>query len=484
MDVEKIERGFHALLSLQQYTDYPVDPAELTKFKEVLTNLSGVETIRINVIDFAEKADLDPYEALRIFIYGAKVGLFQFEWNFLCPLCGGREHSYENLNQLEKESYLCTLCDRTVEVVADSHLEISFTLNSEISGYTHNPYDSMGAYWAYHFSPSIVWPEAVQKAFDEQQDLKFFALAPGKRMKVTCGMNTMNKWRLISLDSHEICTIVMEGMPDQEEKPIQIEHTTSGFDKKEIHFKSNKCTFVVKNGTSRDMGFIIGQPGNEKLVSAIETYPPYFKPFVTGKMILNNQLFRELFLVDNLPDDLSMKINDITLLFTDLKGSTDLYDRTGDIYAYKLVKRHFKILQKIVDKHNGGIVKTMGDAIMASFNDPGNGIKAANEMLTEIELFNNEMSEVPNALGLKIGIHRGQVIAVKANQTLDYFGQTVNIAARIQNLAGSGEIWISDDLYGDQIKQVLIDTKLHPVSTIQANLKGVGKQIKVHQLQK
>lgn len=67
-------------------------------------------------------------------------------------------------------------------------------------------------------------------------------------------------------------------------------------------------------------------------------------------------------------------IRDLTLLFTDLKGSTELYDRIGDLNAYSQVQRHFERLLDVTVRHNGAVVKTIGDAVMAAFATPADAV--------------------------------------------------------------------------------------------------------------
>jgi class 3 adenylate cyclase len=98
-----------------------------------------------------------------------------------------------------------------------------------------------------------------------------------------------------------------------------------------------------------------------------------------------------------------------------------------------------------VIRHNGAIIKTIGDAVMATFLEPADAVAAALSMRNEIDTFNGKQAD--RALILKIGIHKGAAIAVTLNERLDYFGQTVNIAARVQQLADAEEIFVSEDVY-------------------------------------
>src|SRR5258707_5724379 len=155
-------------------------------------------------------------------------------------------------------------------------------------------------------------------------------------------------------------------------------------------------------------------------------------------------------------------VKDITLLFTDVKGSTALYDRIGDLNAFALVQQHFERLQDIAARFRGAIIKTIGDAVMAAFLNPSDAVAAALAMRADIAGFNHGQSD--RQLILKIGIHKGAAIAVTLNERLDYFGQTVNIAARVQHLPGADEIYVSEDAYDDGAKAILerfkVDSKI------------------------
>ena len=139
-----------------------------------------------------------------------------------------------------------------------------------------------------------------------------------------------------------------------------------------------------------------------------------------------------------------LAIRDIAL-FTDIRGSTALYQRIGDLNAFQLVQQHFDLLRETTVRHGGAIVKTIGDAIMAAYPDAALAVGAALEMRGAIERFNEAQPERP--VSLKIGIHHGAAIAVTLNDELDYFGQTVNIASRVQEMADAEEIWITEDVW-------------------------------------
>jgi class 3 adenylate cyclase len=171
-------------------------------------------------------------------------------------------------------------------------------------------------------------------------------------------------------------------------------------------------------------------------------------------------------------------VKQVTFLFTDLKGSTKLYSRLGDLNAYALVREHFGRLFRVVVKHDGAVVKTIGDAVMAAFARPTDAVKAALEMLAEVRHLNAERGS--DDIGLKVGLHCGSSIAVTSNDSLDYFGQTVNIAARVQALADYDEVYLSETLYSlPGVSELLADWQ---VTSSDAHLKGIDEEVHVYRV--
>jgi class 3 adenylate cyclase len=199
------------------------------------------------------------------------------------------------------------------------------------------------------------------------------------------------------------------------------------------------------------------------------------RPYLTAKRLLTNQIFRDIYRTDTLEVDQGLKLTSLTFLFTDLKGSTALYDRIGDFAAYELVRAHFHVLHEIVAAEAGAVVKTIGDAVMATFPTPDRALAAALRMRASV-------SAIKNDLLIKIGIHEGPCLAVTLNDRLDYFGQTVNIAARVQGLADSQAILATKPvLENAKVCEMLKANKLAP-SAQDTALRGVADKVTVYQI--
>ena len=127
----------------------------------------------------------------------------------------------------------------------------------------------------------------------------------------------------------------------------------------------------------------------------------------------------------------------VTILFTDIEDSTRYWDTHGDVKGRLMVDQHNRLTFPVVKRFGGKIIKTIGDAIMASFKDPDDAIKAAIGIQQVLHL----MREKDRSFGLKvrIGLHTGHAI-VEDN---DVFGNVVNVAARVESKAKGNEILLS-----------------------------------------
>jgi class 3 adenylate cyclase len=187
---------------------------------------------------------------------------------------------------------------------------------------------------------------------------------------------------------------------------------------------------------------------------------------------------RALFVTETIVAGEGLAVRRLALLFTDLQGSTALYDRIGDMKAFDLVRLHFGYLRECISRNSGALVKTIGDAVMASFVDPLDALRAALDMRAQIAQFNADAGS--DLIGLKIGRHAGACLAVTLNDHLDYFGQTVNIAARIQGLSGADEIVVTDDVLAlPGALELVADLEIE-MSAVQ--LKGIAGDVAVHRL--
>ena len=159
-------------------------------------------------------------------------------------------------------------------------------------------------------------------------------------------------------------------------------------------------------------------------------------------MLLSFQEFRDLFSEEYIGEDVKLAVGEQTLLFTDVVGSTAFYAARGDPGAFIEIKRHFNEVFAIVTKNRGAVVKTIGDAVMATFVSPVDAVRASRQIH---EAFHPQRTDTP--IRLRISLNTGPCIAVRLNANADFFGGTVNVAAKLQALAESYQIAMSEATY-------------------------------------
>jgi class 3 adenylate cyclase len=187
------------------------------------------------------------------------------------------------------------------------------------------------------------------------------------------------------------------------------------------------------------------------------------------------QVFRDLFANEAIRPGEQISVGSLTILFTDLRGSTRLYREIGDAPAFGLVMRHFDVLREAIALEQGGIVKNLGDAVMAVFRQPAFAVRALLRAQRTLSL----PPAPARPLRLKVGVHHGPCIAVNFNDRLDYFGTTVNAASRLVELSTGEDIVLSDSVRQDpEVSTLLADPanglQLEPGATM---LKGFDEEI-------
>lgn len=202
---------------------------------------------------------------------------------------------------------------------------------------------------------------------------------------------------------------------------------------------------------------------------------------VSGQELLVLPEFRDLFPREKLLPGESLEVARAAFTFTDLAGSTALYAAQGDPRAFHLIRLHFDALAAAADQHGGAVVKNIGDSIMAAFQTPADALAASLAMHAAVDHLNRRLRLDPaEQLILKVGVHSGPCLNVTLNDRLDYFGTTVNIAARVQGLAQGCDIVGTDAVVAGAAAQALLSSRA--VQSWRARLKGIDEELQLHRV--
>ncbi len=429
---------------------------------------------RINPLAFAEEHGLDPERVIAALLHAAKIGIFDMSWNVLCPGCGGVLDSNTTLKTVSSDAYACTLCATDYEPTLDEMVEVTFTVNPRVRQIgAHNPdtLTTMEYYRQLYFSTEIALPEDFETLW-ETITLESLDLPAGE--KAIISLQLPEKF-IIVFDpiTHTAQFFDVKGEPTRERQSFTLIFESGRAQHATLEMRPGPLRLSVENRTDRKLlptVFIADHDLHHMMHQR--------RPFLTATRLLSNQTFRDVFRTDTLDIDQRLKITSLTFLFTDLRGSTALYERVGDLIAFDLVRSHFRILHDIVGAETGAVVKTIGDAVMATFPTPDRALAAALKMREAMRRLNEERGG--EDLLLKIGLHEGPCIAVSLNERQDYFGQTVNIASRVQGLAQSTEIFATGSVINNpSASDVLKAEGLTPTSH-NATLRGIANEFSVY----
>ena len=461
-----------------------LDSDTIDRFAAILKTQGDWQLFRINPLKFAEQHGFDAQVCTDLFIHGAKIGLFDMNYNMVCPMCGGIANSHHELDELEPESFYCYVCDINVPTALDGQVEVSFTIHPDIKTLGIDPLKDEQSYFLYHFSNNYEKTTELL-AYSHNLLQQFCSLNPDEQVVLDIEGKLGHVCQLVSIDQDTACWVYFDQETEQTEQKIELNILNHGFAPRELHLPIGHYQFVIRNHGRVKLGFVMFGFNYKEFRQMMTEHPPLISPFLTASGLINHQSFRDLFRVQQLSESLNLNIKNLTVMFTDLRGSTAMYDEAGDMFAYQIVKKHFELLGEAVRQHSGSIVKTMGDAIMATFSSPLNGFLCSLEMVQKIDRFNEEQKQHGYEIGLKIGLNSGSALTVVNDERLDYFGQSINIAARIQGLASANEIYLSQDVYEDaNIADLLQQHAGYVAEKQSASLKGVGQAVEVYKVHK
>jgi class 3 adenylate cyclase len=414
-------RAFRLAEELAARTDGVDAPADLGPFApllaakvppEIAGTIAGFvagaedrELVRMRPYELADRWKLPRRDVLRAFLTATRKGLFNLSWSVICSGCRGPSEGLDSLDALQG-GYHCPSCNVAFDAVFDRSVEVTFDAKPLGRG------GDVGLF-------CIASPVRSSHVFGQ------LAVAAGDAadFEVTLPPG--------SYDVHAMGAGVAPFIATSDGTGSELDvslHALAGID----------STHAVRSGSVRAR--IENDLDNETIVRIEDGRWP--DTIATAAQVTALQEFRDLFSSQVLSPGLQLGIETLAVLFTDLIGSTAMYSKTGDAGAFRIVSDHFDVVRDIVARHEGAIVKTIGDAVMAVFVDPAKCFDAALELDESIRT----ISADGEPLRMRVGFHVGPCIAMRANDRIDYFGTTVNLAARLESLAGAGEITLAKEV--------------------------------------
>ncbi len=410
---------------------------------------------RIRPLRLAHDWGLPPEHAIDVCLVAAHVGLLDVAWSVLCPACRSPAADSPKLARLAPTTH-CDACNIDFETEFVESVELGFKPAASIRPVTPGSYCLGG--------PAHK-PTAVCQLW----------LQPGEARQFTLDLGH-GSWRASGPRAHgqaylDAGAVAGLSAPQPEQAPGDAEAGPAepGADEA-VELLVDGSGALHGQGQARSGANTIRMRNDSQWDQVLRIERANWRDdAVTAAQVMTHATFRQLFSADVLTPGTHVDVGHVAILFTDLKGSTALYEEVGDASAYAMVRRHFEVLEEMIAAHSGTIVKTIGDAVMGAWHDPLNALVAAISLQTALS------EHVDTAhLQIKVGVHWGRCIGVTVNGTFDYFGTTVNTAARLERVAGAGEVAISEALAAEPTVSDWLDA--HPrcvLRTEEQTLKGL-----------
>ena len=367
---------------------------------------------------------------LEVCLRATRAGLLDFQWDLLCPLCRGPQESGQSLKDIKTDVH-CDTCKIDFTVNFDRYVELTFRPNPAVRRVSVSSFCIGSPHWTPHVVAQQLLPA-------------------GDKRELVLPLESGNyRLRALELPGSQELTVSPDGATS-----TGVTLSTNGWSAEPLHV-NEEFTLALQNETDAEQLLIL-----ERLEWSDQA--------TTAAEVTALQMFRDLFAAEALRPGEQISVGTLTVLFTDLRHSTQLYREIGDATAFGRVMSHFDVVRKAIVEHDGAIVKTIGDAVMAVFRRAADGVLA----MLEVQQALAEPGDGHIPLQLKAGLNTGPCIAVTLNDRLDYFGSTVNMAARLEGLSSGSDVIISRSVYEDGKVQELIESDHFDAVPFDMSLKG------------
>ncbi len=382
------------------------NPELVSRLEDYIDHADELAIQRIRPYALADHWKTNRRAVLEMCLRATRAGIFDMSWDLLCPSCRGITEGHSNLADVRGDSH-CNTCQIDFRANFDHNIEVVFRPNASV-----RPIDFTAAFCvgSPQLQPHVVMSQRISPLRSLPVSIQ---LEPGRHsLRASTVSGSVSVYAEAGGASKTDLRVTEYGWPNEEQRV------------------SLHSTFNLINATDADQTFQLERTA-------------WGDQAATAADVTALQTFRDLFAHEVIRPGEEISVGSITLMFTDLRESTRLYRKIGDAPAFGRVREHFQFLEEAVAAEGGSIVKTMGDSVMAAFRNPIEALRAVWKAQAKISERGEPM------LWLKAGIHKGPCIVVNLNDKLDYFGSTVNIAARMPGFSQGGELIFSEEIRND-----------------------------------
>jgi class 3 adenylate cyclase len=416
---------------LERFSRAPIDDGVRRRVVELLRDQPDEAVTQVHPLEMATAWRVDGRQTIEAFLHATRCGLTELEWQIDCPSCRVGVEAVPRLDAIRGRIH-CDECDISFDVDFAANVHATFTVHPAIRKVARVVYCATSPYFRPHIQG-------------------YASIAPGE-------------------------TRELGPLPDGDallrargtSRSITVERTSGGV---AIVIDDNAITRVDEPTGEH----VLRVTNRGRFPTRLEVERAGWRALrAHGGLICTIPGFTELFGTDAPATGLPLGIGRLAVLFTDLVGSVDLYSKVGDARAFALVHEHWRDANAAIAARGGAVIKTLGDGVFASFTRIGDAVSAAIDIMSAGERLSRE-HQIP--FGIRAGVHEGPCFLVRANDRLDLFGSTVNLAARLATTAGGQQLALLDSAAA-QVRDVF-ERESCEVEHLMSRIRGLPGEFRI-----
>jgi adenylate cyclase len=371
----------------------------------------------------------DPRETLRAFLHAARAGLVDLQWQLNCPVCRVGAGNAGSLAEVGRRVH-CDECDISFDLDFAANVEAIFVVNPAIRPVRRDVYCA---------GTPFVRPHVFAQLVIEPGDERSVFTRPAGPLLV----RALGRQRQVQIDAGACVAIEI------------------GDDALTIRAIDGELRIV--NRSTATVTVLLERAG-------------WTAELVRGTDLIALDEFHTLFGTEAPAAGIDLQVGTLCVAFSDVVGSTAMYERLGDAAAYALVQEHFRAAHEIVTACEGSVVKTLGDGLMMCFVRPEQAVAASLRLAAHARVLGASKGV---AFAVRLGVHQGPCYVVRANERLDLFGTSVNVAARLCRIAAANQVVASAELLDHETVHDVLARAQTTVRRLQSELKGFSARYHV-----
>jgi len=405
---------------LDRLVERDVEPGVADRLGEFLSQAPDPEVARIRPLALAQRLGLDPDQLITACLHGAREGLLVLLWDLLCPVCRISSQIEDTLRAIRDHGH-CPACNLDYPLDFASSVELVFRVHPEIRQVDLKTYCIGGP----AHSPHVL--AQVRVAAGERVELALELTAGSYRIR-----GPQLPWSADFQVQPRAPTRLWEmnlakGPAPDDPRTLRAGHQVLTFASE----LDREILVRVERVAMRDDA-------------------------LTASRAASVALFRQLFPDEVLSPGQLAAVSTVTLMAVQLDPAQAdrLYLDLGDSRAFNVIHELFRLLDEAVRDAGGAVVKTVGEGLLAAFENPAAAVGLGLELEGHLR-----KSELTRCLRLRVGIHRGTALAANVNDHLDYFGTTARQVVKLSRQIQDGELALAPSVASDPEVAALLEGK-------------------------